>query len=795
MTLCQLSPDFQFGHCVGSLCADQHVSQPDLPLVTADCAQPATALPGTDWLNCFDDEVQGYGTCYAGSCHLRCVSDSDCSQVQGFLGELDAGTALRCGKRDAGGKLTCSASGVSFRDLRARGVVVPLKVTWTGNEAGAAIPLAVLDPTTVTVVILDETGAPSPVAHELEAKLCRGGSEERVDFTDVVVAGGSAKQGTLYLAPRWFWRLPRLELTARRLDGTGKPMRRDVVVVTRPMLWPSWIAMLVGGVGLLYTLAIFPQLKALPTLISPGPWAGAFAIFLVAAQALRVRVLGHLANPLIGAAAAVIAFGLSVAVVLNATLVVNRSIEKFSASVLELDATDYTVLWGEPPLDKGFCRGADDGASSASCVQFDSPATFWFPFAKRFVRRVFSVGCTPLPLFAGHKAFWKAQKQCVPGDPPPPVLERMAPGEAFESVHGRGRPRAHRHGDRGLPRRRLRVRAPQAGRLRGPRLYLARGCRRRRGRRRRSRRQRGRRQWGRRRARPGRPRASHDGHGRRAGDHGEPPGRPRAHAGPGSRQPRASGHAPVVGARHRRPDGRSGRPDDPVRAGDHRPAPRGARASQRRARLSLHGGRAGLREALSGLLGRGRPPSYGEIRLDPAWSPSVGWSIVLGDRAVAESIAVLDGAGKSIGQLQCRGARTGGRWTIGPLRVDSPSGAFGVVWLGDDKAPTWVAAAGHEDDPWPWACWRDVPPPRLHGARGLFGARSGNLGFYRVSPTLRECRYYQNGDPVPPEDRCSPAVDADVASRWYRGAYAPAGDCDPRLWKLCPGPLKGKDAR
>lgn len=113
MTLCQLTPDFQFGHCVGSLCADQHVSQPDLPLVTADCAQPATAL-GTNWLNCFDDEVQGYGTCYAGSCHLRCVSDSDCSQVQGFLGELDAGTALRCGKRDATGQLTCGAPGVSF---------------------------------------------------------------------------------------------------------------------------------------------------------------------------------------------------------------------------------------------------------------------------------------------------------------------------------------------------------------------------------------------------------------------------------------------------------------------------------------------------------------------------------------------------------------------------------------------------------------------------------------------------------------------------------------------------------
>ena len=189
------------------------------------------------------------------------------------------------------------------------------------------------------------------------------------------------------------------------------------------------------------------------------------------------------------------------------------------------------------------------------------------------------------------------------------------------------------------------------------------------------------------------------------------------------------------------------------------------------------------------------PPSYGEIRLDPAWSPSVGWSIVLGDRAVAESIAVLDGAGKSIGQLQCRSARTGGRWTIGPLPA-STRRAERSAWCGS-------ATTRHRRGSRPRVTRTTpgrgvaggVPPPRLHGARGLFGARSGNLGFYRVSPTLRECRYYQNGDPVPPEDRCSPAVDADVASRWYRGAYAPAGDCDPRLWKLCPGPLKGKDAR
>lgn len=685
---------------------------------------------------------------------------------------------------------------------------MPLKVTWVGNEAGAAIPLAVLDPTAVTVMVLDETGAPSPAAHELVAKLRHGGQTDLVDFADVVVAAGNAKQGTLHLPPRWFWHLPRLELTASRLDGTGEPVRREVLVVTGPMLWPARIAMFLGGVGLLYTLAIFPQLKALPTLISPGPWAGAFAIFLVAARALRVRVLGHLANPLVGSAAALLAFGLSLAVALNATLVVNRSIEKYTASVLELDATDYTVLWGEPPLDKGFCRGPDDGASSASCVQFDSPATFWFPFAKRFVLRVFSVGCAPLPLFAGHKAFWKAQKQCVPGDPPPPLLERMAPGEAFNpsavaavlgptdtvTVGFRAGASAfelQKPGDYELLDFSLH---PDAGAADGAAADGAAAS----------------------------PRQG-DLDFASSADAGAADG---AAASPsqGDLELRMTGTGVVREITASLPAERVLTPalspashvlpatllSSALVVGDLMVGLTGptthcelATTDQRLAALVLRSSQHAYRFTAAApdfvrrfpvCWGESTPPSYGEIRLDPAWSPSVGWSVVLGDGAVAESIAVLDGAGKSLGQLQCRGARTGGPWTIGPLRVDSPSGAFGVVWLGDDKAPTWVAAPGHEDNPWPWGCWRDAPPLRLHGARGLFGARSGKLGVYRVSPTLRECRYYLNGDPVPPEDRCSPAVDADVASRWYRGAYAPAGDCDPRLWKLCPGPLKGKGA-
>jgi hypothetical protein len=120
-TLCQLTPDFQFGRCVGSRCADQHVSQAELPLVTGDCSQGADGgagpQSGTNWLNCFDDEVQGYGTCYGGSCNLRCVTDSDCSQVASFLGELDAAASLVCGKLASTGQISCDGPGSSFLGL------------------------------------------------------------------------------------------------------------------------------------------------------------------------------------------------------------------------------------------------------------------------------------------------------------------------------------------------------------------------------------------------------------------------------------------------------------------------------------------------------------------------------------------------------------------------------------------------------------------------------------------------------------------------------------------------------
>jgi hypothetical protein len=115
LTLCELmTGDFVFGRCVGSVCADQDLAQVQLPLVTSDCAQAATTDKGTNWLNCFDEDVQGYGTCFDGSCHLRCVTSEDCRGVERFLAEVHTGSSLLCEKLDSNGTPTCNSSGSSF---------------------------------------------------------------------------------------------------------------------------------------------------------------------------------------------------------------------------------------------------------------------------------------------------------------------------------------------------------------------------------------------------------------------------------------------------------------------------------------------------------------------------------------------------------------------------------------------------------------------------------------------------------------------------------------------------------
>jgi hypothetical protein len=95
--LCQLTSRFRFGRCVGNRCADQELREAELPLVTADCAGRGE----TNWLNCFDDQVQGYGTCFDRTCRLRCTSDTDCGKVDRFLGRQN-GPQFFCAKRMAG---------------------------------------------------------------------------------------------------------------------------------------------------------------------------------------------------------------------------------------------------------------------------------------------------------------------------------------------------------------------------------------------------------------------------------------------------------------------------------------------------------------------------------------------------------------------------------------------------------------------------------------------------------------------------------------------------------------------
>ena len=182
-----------------------------------------------------------------------------------------------------------------------------------------------------------------------------------------------------------------------------------------------------------------------------------------------------------------------------------------------------------------------------------------------------------------------------------------------------------------------------------------------------------------------------------------------------------------------------------------------------------------------------------EIRLDPAWTPTLGWSLDLDNRDVAQSFEVLDSGGKAVGQVRCPDPTGDGRRTIGPLQIEEPSAAFATLW-DDDSAPRasdspmWSAAAGHEGDAWVWGCWQDGPPKRLRTAARLRGVKTAAEGRYRAVPVLRACRYYQSGLPVPATDPCVNDLRAKAAD-WYGAAYGATADCDLARSKLCPDPV------
>jgi hypothetical protein len=80
--LCVNKKDF-VGRCIGSRCSNVALGGPiDLPLVVSSC-DAAASNETTDWLNCYNNSIQGYGTCYKNGCLSRCVADPDCASVSG----------------------------------------------------------------------------------------------------------------------------------------------------------------------------------------------------------------------------------------------------------------------------------------------------------------------------------------------------------------------------------------------------------------------------------------------------------------------------------------------------------------------------------------------------------------------------------------------------------------------------------------------------------------------------------------------------------------------------------------
>jgi|GEM_PF-6628738 len=104
--LCKRTPGFQFGRCIEGHCSPVTGSTAnlDLPLVVATCTPQKDASAQTDWLNCFDRDVLGFGTCLAGDCRQRCLDASDC--MTPF--PEDPQPVYVCLKQDSVGNHVCS---------------------------------------------------------------------------------------------------------------------------------------------------------------------------------------------------------------------------------------------------------------------------------------------------------------------------------------------------------------------------------------------------------------------------------------------------------------------------------------------------------------------------------------------------------------------------------------------------------------------------------------------------------------------------------------------------------------
>jgi len=634
-----------------------------------------------------------------------------------------------------------------------------LKVTWEANATGAPIPLFVDDATSVSIVVLDDTGSPTGVPHKLSAEIRY---TTRTEPAELAALPGSAATCTVRVPQRWYWRAPRLLVSAEPLDRTTPWAQRSLLIVTRPMYRPARAAMFVGSLSLLYLLILFPQLEKVSDFVQPG--ASFLAIAVLAAKWLRIRILGQLANPRVAIPVAIVLLGLSGTLMWRAKMVVNYSLDTIPTASGEVAPAAYAIVLEEPGYEAPRCHLTD---TSRDCVAFDGPSNFWFGIAKYLARHA-EVGCVNQPLLAQRKQLWKAQKRCLPTSPPPEPIEHMTPGEVFD--------KAWPGGDE------IKVafnEAADAGpfQLRDVAKYRTLEF------------------------------SSAGGGSAGADDSDDLELRMEgAHA---VREIRAtlrggSIHTPaevgdrssilpatlvssslVVGEMMATLNGTS-TPCDVATTG------------QRLSALVLRDGQSVYHFTVAApdfvrrvpvcWAGAGRP-TYGEIRLDGAWTPSLDWALSLADRDVAFSITVLDNTGMALGQLTCpvtQDTHTDVTWTMGPLRIEDTRAEFGEVRLAREGATVWRAASVRAANPWVWACWHDKAPAQIYGAHGWIGARAGDDRVYRVTRSLRACRCYMNGQEAPAGKCASPLPD-DLARGWYAQGYGP-GDCDldPKRSKLCP---------
>jgi hypothetical protein len=179
-------------------------------------------------------------------------------------------------------------------------------------------------------------------------------------------------------------------------------------------------------------------------------------------------------------------------------------------------------------------------------------------------------------------------------------------------------------------------------------------------------------------------------------------------------------------------------------------------------------------------------PDFGELHLDPRWSPSAQWVLTLPWRLVPRRLSILRGDGQFWGRLECR-ANEGGNWQIGPVLLRDPRKELGLL---QNKHQTWESSQPAAAGDFFWGCWRAPADPtsdakvvpELSDLRGKerWHLVASKHREYHASQALQRCVVYPDGTPA--QHDCE-QISGASRDKWVAEHASP--ECDPEKVVLC----------